>query len=545
MEGSQAKRAADMRRKPSTASWLDTLVLAVLVGSIYIGHLSSQYNFDGTVFAFRVEKALGTGEFWELFHPRHLLYEPLGYLFYKLAYISGSGLRSIIWLEIMDTIFGVAGLCLFHRLSLRLGMDRIIGAGITLCLAFSFGFWFFAVEPEVYVPGVFFLILGFFSICMFMEKGLRGFIPALVLGVLAAVTMGNHIVNGLFLIPLCFGAFRYLCDREEGQRALRVSGFFPVFVLIAVCFILLALIYYEAGVHSALAREIGARNWFLGLADPETPFGYRKSYWVFHPHAASHWLYGILKLFFAEGSHRLSQNPSLVYPLGLAIFIMVFLLFLYLLSLRSIPIHDRPFHVLIWLWLVPYALFTVVWEPRNFELKVFLLVPFYLLLGFALKEFTGRLRILRLVPAILALLLFLVNYYGAILPGAEEKNNLDLERAYFIRENTGPEALIYLAGVSKGYNIGKIYIPYFSGRQTKVMDWHMKEFLSDEGVLNLRVRPGAYILEELIRAGPALKELAGHHRVSPEAIRRSFLGFNPVLVARHDKDFALYRLSFP
>ncbi len=534
-----------MWRKPSPGYWPDTLVLAVLVGSIYIGHLSSRYNFDGTVFAFRIEKALGTGNLWELLHPRHLLYEPAGYLFYKLACISGSGMRSVIWLEIMDTIFGVAGLCLFHRVSLRAGMGRILGASLTLCLAFSFGFWFFAVEPEVYVPGVFFLLIGFYLLYMFMESGWGGFFPVLVLGVVGAITVANHIVNGLFLIPLCFGTFMYLGHREEGREDFRVSGLLSVGGLIAVCFVLVAFIYYEAGVHSALAREMGARGWFLGLADPETPFGYRKSYWVLHVHAAGHWLYGMLSLFFATDSHRLSQSPVLLYPLMLAIFITGFLCFLYFLRLRKIPMHDRRLHVLLWLWLVPYALFTVVWEPRNFELKVFLLAPFYLLIGLALKGFAGRLRVLRLVPAILALLLFLVNYYGAILPGTAEKANLDLERAYFIRENTGPDALIYLAGVSKGYNIGKIYIPYFSGRQTMVMDWRMKEFLSDEGVLALRVRPGAYVLEELIRAGPALFELAGHHGVSPKDIRMSFLRFNPVLVSRHDNDFALYRFSFP
>ncbi len=524
---------------------LDTIIIAFIFLSVCLGHLSSQFNFDGTVFAFRVEKAAAGGGIWELFHPRHIFYEPAGYIFYSVAHALGPALRSIVWLEIMDAVFGAAALCLFHRLALRMGMSRVTAAGLTMCLAFSFGFWFFSVESEVYVPGVFFLLLGFRCLCYFMDRGKHGVGAAGLLGVLAALAMANHIVNGLFLIPLVFGALFFLKKAEPKND----SGFsldIPAAVMMAaVCFAFIFLVYYEAGTHSSLAKEMGAKKWFLGLADPETPFGYRKSYWVLHHAALWHWVLGTAKTFFAAGSHRLFYNAFLGFLVCMAAAIIVILWGIYFLRLRKASAADIKLHLLLWLWLAPYAIFTVIWEPKNFELKVFFLAPLFLLLGLGLKGLKGKVRVIRISPALLAALLFITNFYSSILPGADEKNNIDLQRAYFIRDHTEPLAIIYIAGVSGGYNKGKIYIPYFSQRQAVVMDWRLERMIKDGGRIELDIGPDSYVLHELIATGDAVDQLAKNHETSSNLINAAFLRYRLRTIARHDEDFVLYRVLGP
>lgn len=532
-----------MLRRLSTGYWLDTLLLTALAGSFFIGHLSFQYNFDGTVFAFRVEKAVVAGGVWELFHPRHLLYEPLGYLVYKSAYLLGTGLRSIIWLEMLDALFGALAVALFHRLMLGICCDRVISAGACMCLAFSFGFWFFSVEPEVYVPGVFFLLLCFWLLLWCIKSGRGRVFSAVVLGAASALSAANHVVNGLFIIVIFFGLLLYLPGRGDSGGDKKGINLFAAISAVLVFSVILGVLYYVVAANSGLAQETGAARWFLGLADPRTPYGYTKSYWFFNARAPGYWLEGMKSLVLAAGSHLLVKGTLLKCVYYASIVIIFFMCFLYIIRLILLRGREKGVQPLLWLWFAPYALFSMAWEPRNFEIKLFLLAPFYMLLFSGLKDQGGKGRALRFVPLILAGLLFVFNYFGSILPGSDKSSNLDLSRAEFIMENTEPEAVVCLAGVSRGYNIGKIYIPYFSGRRTFVMDWMIQRMISDKGTLALDVRPGSYVLEELVKSGPALEELASNHGLEAAVISKAFLERNPVLVSRHDDDFALYRLS--
>ena len=543
MTGDDLKSARATGRSP--LHLLESLAIFIIFSSIYLAYLSSQYNFDGAVFALRVEQAVATGNVWELFHPRHLFYEPAGYILFRLAHALGSELRSIVWLEIMNAMFGAAALCLFHRLALRLGMGRLLGAGMTGCLAFSFGFWFFSVEPEVYVPGVFFLLVGLWMLFRFIEKGKAGLFPAALLGIIAAIAILNHVVNSLFLIPMGLATLFYLRNKESIEDTNPSLNFSSFIIMILVCFAVTLSVYYEAGTHSPLAEKTGAWKWFLGLADPETPFGYRKSYWAFHYTAAFHWVQGMAKTLFATDSYRLSQKDAFDYLIYIAVALLIFLLAFYFIRIRKISIEDRKYNVLLWLWLAPYAVFTIIWEPKNFELKVFFLAPFFLLIGLGLKGVSGRIKIFKAAPALLAALLFVINFYSSILPGADAKNNLDLQRSYFIRDNTEPPARIYIAGVSGGYNKGKIYIPCFSRRQAIVMDWRMRDMMKQGGVIDLRVKPGTYVLEELVVTGRALDKLATNHGISSSEIRRAFLRYRLKLIARHDEEFAIYLINSP
>jgi hypothetical protein len=246
---------------------------------------------------------------------------------------------------------------------------------------------------------------------------------------------------------------------------------------------------------------------------------------------------------FASATHTLNEIKSFVILKYLAGAILVVSFIIYFIRSRKIQGHDKPLHFLLWLWLAPYIIFTIIWEPLNFELKIFFLPPLFILMGLGLKGINGRAGILKLAPALLAAVLFINNYYSSILPGADEKNNPDLQRAYFIRDNTEPLAEIYIAGVSKGYNKGKIYILYFSQRQSIIMDWRIKDMLTHDKKIKLNIKPNSYVLNELIEKGPALNELAKHHDIQPESIRKAFMKHRPRPSARHDDNFSIHLIQ--
>jgi len=528
-------------------------VICLAVGLLYLGFLSSRYNFDGTVFALRVERALDLGDrnsLGELLHPRHLLYEPMGYLFCGLARALGLKFRTVFLLQVMDLCFGLAALALLHRLAFRLYRHRLLAGASTLVLAFAFGFWFFAIEAEVYVPGAFFLILAFHYLIgpTYPEPPARAWTTAaLVLALLGALAVLNHVTLGLFLIPLGLEALLYL----RRSRTSWTTGLLPALLFSIIALGLVGAAYLAASQIHPFARAWGLVQWFLGPANPNTPYGYQMNYWSVSlrafPDFGRGWLHTFLAAPYPDPRHGI--------PLVLKISWLVIwgtVLGLYLRNCFRLFQKETRLHLLFLGWLIPYGLWTWLWQANNFELKIALLPPLLLWGGWVLareQERSGKSWPAGLF-AILAAILLLYNLTAAVLPGADAKNNSDLQAAQRITQLTEPDAVIFIAGSGPGYNLGKIYIPYFARREVKVMDWALgfaaepfpAALESELGRLRGAGRP-VYVLSELLQPGPPLEALGRHHRLQPEAIAQFFQDHRPRLVASLNSHLALFKLE--
>ena len=532
---------------------LDQVALALAVFLLYAGFLSSRYNFDGSVFALRVERALVLGDqnsLGELLHPRHLLFEPLGYLFCRAAGALGIHFRAVFLLQIMDVLFGVLSLFLFHRISFRLFPDRLLAAASTLALAFSFGVWIFSIEAEVYASGVFFLLLAFRSLLHRADAAVRQdswITDALVLAAFGALAIANHLTLGLFLIPLGLESLLYLRRPRKGWR----SGLAPALLFSITALGLAGIIYLLAAKLNPAAPLLGFRQWVIGPANSETPYGYRQSYWAAGLQSFPDFGRGMLHLFCAEPYPDTGAGvPVTIAVAWLLAWLLV--LGLYLRNARALWKEDRRTQVLILGWLIPALVWNWFWQPINFELKVALLPPLLLWAGITLSR--EKIRAGRAGPswllAAMALLLFLYNFFAVVLPGARPENNRDLQRALAIGEATEPNAVIFIAGSGPGYNLGKIYLPYFSRREAKVADWLTGPAGSPfpdrlEAALAGIRRQGRpiYVVSELLEPTPALEELARHHRTSAESIRGLFQEHQPRLKVSLDPGLSLYRLE--
>ncbi len=534
-------------------SRLDSIALCLAALLLYAGFLSSRYNFDGTVFALRIERALALHDLsslGELLHPRHLLYEPLGYLFCRAAGALGLQLRTVFLLQLMDVLFGVLSLALFHRIAFRLFPDRFLAAATTLLLAGSFGFWIFAIEAEVYVPGVCFLLLAFRYLLARADAPARPsswITGSLALAVFGALAIANHLTLGLFLIPLGLESLLFL----RRPRKSFWTGLAPALLFSVTALGLAGLTYRLAAGINPAASTLGFRQWVIGPANPESPYGYREDYWTTGLRSAPDFGRGLLHLFFAEPY----PDPGAGVPAAVAgawLLAWLLILGLYLRNARALFKAETRIQVLILSWLIPGLVWNWFWQPSNFELKVALLSPLLLWAGISLaheKTRSGR-AWPRFLPAAMALLLLGYNFAAAVLPGVRPENNRDLQRALAIADATEPEAAVFIAGSGPGYNLGKIYLPYFSRRQAEVADWLTEPAGSpfpdrlEAAVVRIRGqgRP-IYVLSELLEETPALEELARHHRTSPESIRGIFQAHQPRLKVALDPGLSLDRLE--
>ena len=85
----------------SALTWI--VFIAILVS--YLSFPTRNYFFDGIEFSHTIESASRVNT--SLIHPNHLIYNLVGYLFYRLLRLIGLDLRAVAALQIMDSILGV------------------------------------------------------------------------------------------------------------------------------------------------------------------------------------------------------------------------------------------------------------------------------------------------------------------------------------------------------------------------------------------------------------------------------------------------------
>ncbi len=538
-----------------------SLAVAAAVCLLYLGFLSRQYNFDGTVFSLWLGQAVHGGHLGNLFHPHHMLYLPLGFAFAKLLALPGIEGGMAVTLQFMDVLIAGITLVLFHLLCFRHTKSRFVSTVVTLLLAFSWSFWYLSVEPEVYILHTLMVVLSVSLLFKFIDPEAPGRLarapwPAksILLGVSGALCVLTHITGGLFLLPLALGSFLYLTPKEPGglYRRLR-AGTPPVLLMAATAFLLIAIVYWLGYEITPRAAEQGFLPWLIGLADPDTGLGYEKSYWKLSPDAFKLWLAGMQRNLVGGHEDLLSKASWLSLFRAAALFLYVAGIIIYLVRLPQLLRQQKRVHLLLLSAIIPLCLFTMVWEPQNFELKTALHPLLWLAVAMGITSLAPVLKTRRSKTAVYALLpvlacfLFFHNFYSTVLPGSQGKNNPDLQKAYHIRDHTEPEAVVYLAGVNGGYRMGKIYVLYFSGRRRRVVDWIIgrgeRPFPNNLLISLYADRDrSVYVLEELIKEGPALSKLGKNHNIDSSRIKEVFLSLEPELVSRWSESFALYRI---
>lgn len=545
------------RQRPVLWAFATALAAAL----VYLAFISRSYNFDGTVFSFWLGQAVHAGNTGNLFHPHHMLYLPVAYGFAQLMSLAGAESGMALTLQLMDVILAAITILLFHLLCFRHTGSRFVSTLASLLLAFSWSFWYLAIEPEVYILHTLVVLFSMSVLFFFTSSRLRGKAPggswiirSMALGICGALCLLTHITGGLFLLPLALGSFLYLRAAGGGGIYPRFrAGCAPVLITLTATLLITSVVYWIGYEMTPRPAEEGFSSWLIGLASPDTGLGYKKSYWEFSPAMFQKWLSGMEKNI-VDGSGLSLVQGKWLYPLRAAVLLLYISgIMMYVLRLPRLFREQKRVHLLLLSAIIPLCLFSMVWEPKNFELKTALhpLIWFAVATGvqnFAAGIKTDKRRVLAyaLLP-VLAFLLFFHNFYSSILPGSKEENNLALQRARHLRDHTEPDAVIYMAGVSGGYRMGKIYVLYFAGRETRVVDWIMGRGKRPfpENLLNSlyrdRDRP-VYVLEELLKEGPALSKLGRNHNIEPARIKNLFLSMKPQLSSRRSKDFALYRL---
>jgi hypothetical protein len=127
-----------------------TIIASFII--VYLATLTWDYYWDGITFALQIEKVADEGRTPSLlFHQNHLLYNALGYLFYKAAHAIGLSIRALTLLQIANACVGALAVGVFFRIAQRALLSQYAAIVCSAALAFSAAWWKISTDVNAYI----------------------------------------------------------------------------------------------------------------------------------------------------------------------------------------------------------------------------------------------------------------------------------------------------------------------------------------------------------------------------------------------------------
>lgn len=434
---------------------------------IYLCFPTKNYFFDGIAFAQAIEDAprLDTS----LIHPNHLIYNVLGYLFYKLTLAFGIPLRALQVLQIMDSIMSVLSayvLFLTLRLSLR---SLYLCLVLTLLFAFSATWWKFSVDADAYVASVLFILISFYLVHPARKP--RPFLLALAF----SASMCFHQLAVIFYPVAVAGLFLQSPAASTKERVLTILKFsFSAF------FITIGAYYYCFYLSTGTLGLMSFVRWITSFS-PDADFTF--SVWGNLVHSVR----GHVRLLFGG---RFNLLKGLMSPLIIALILILavaaaMLIWRLIRNFRGSNFQwrraldeslSRRLMLLCALWAFVYIAFLYFWLPFHTFYRLFYFPSLILLAGLLLSpnvspDWSDR----KYRAALLVVVLAISNFLFLIYPYSRAQKYPPLALAMEMNQTWTKGTIIYYAATNADNALFKYVNPSTMWKQIKAIELQVPE----------------------------------------------------------------------
>jgi hypothetical protein len=387
------------------------------IALVYFRYLPMSYDFDGTVFSHHLRYALVKGDLNLDQHPHHLFYFPCNYFLYKLLHgLVGYQVLEYFHLQLFSLVFGLLTLGVVYKILNHMSGKQFFAVMGVLLMAFSWGVWYYSVEAEVHMPGLFFIISGIYWLFFKPDNTKNLVLSALLLSIAA----GFHLTNGLIV----FSVLLVFIYRKRPVMSMLKFLFF-YFLFLAVPY----FIFYLTTKYNILTLF---KNLVLGGKD--TYAGYDISYWT--PISFN----SLFESLQTIGGSILRVSSPIFLVISLALLVSV--VTVVIISGKKEK-DKKPYYEML-SWMLPYLLFFSIWAHKNIEFKLNILLPLLILFVYSLSRF--RLTIFKFIIILLVVGVFIGNFYFAMLPANDPQNNESYQLAEAIGNKTVENSLVIIAG---------------------------------------------------------------------------------------------------
>ena len=364
----------------------------------------------------------------DLFHPHHLLFNPIIRSLFLLVSHLGGTVDVIAVAQIHNILWAIAAILAMFLVVRHLLRSDCWGAVAAVLLLLTKGFWAYSTQVQVYVPATACLAV-LTALLILRDKFVRTLPGVLTVSLVFSLSIFYHQASIIFAIPM--GYFLMAGKARAGKKI------FPIVLSLSGGIVLLAYV---------LA--------FLSIAGGKTLAAFVRfclSY-VFYPNPD----WGTLKNVSLKGVGHviLSQAKNFIFfprnwyvpaAVGLAVCLTA-LGFWHALQILK-RANEAKIRIFSALWILPVYFFLLWYSPGTFELMIGTVLPILLLVFIALNEFllsmkSSTRRILAAFGIVIILCLGFVNFRQAILP-AHGSRGPDYDEAKLLNMGTPQDATIF------------------------------------------------------------------------------------------------------
>jgi hypothetical protein len=428
--------------------YLNPWILCVATAVVYLLFPTRVYYWDGITFAQAIEGAQGLSV--SLVHPNHLVYNFVGYSFYKVLHAIGFELRAITALQILNALLSAACagvLFVILKDSLR---SLYLSVCLTLLFAFSATWWKFSTDADAYIPSVLFLLVSFYLVLPDRKPS-----PVL-LGLTFFVSMCFHQL-AIVAYPV-FALGVYLQDGAISIRRRVVHAALFSLVTLGLIVGTYVLLFYLATGTFAVGKLL---RWTVSYSpDADTQFNLWSN--------LGYSLRGHVRLFFGGRFNLLRGivNPAVIVLMVCFAVAVLFLIVQVLRSLRTLRLRHlqlepriKTILLLSLLWTIVYVVFLFFWLPQNTFYRLFYLPALILLFGVALSSLENRVSVRRFRLAALVAAVALANFLFLIYPYSHVQKYPPLAFALQMNREWPTAMVIYYAAENSDAGLVRYFNP--------------------------------------------------------------------------------------
>lgn len=380
---------------------------------VYAATLTQVHTFDALSYILDVSRK----PWQQLFHPHHLAYGPFGAIMSALV----TGVDVATALQCANAVAGSLGSAVFCAIVYRRWQRIDIALLATGSLAFSYAYWYYAVEVEVYTLATLCVMWILWLIMEPQPSRLRWQL-SLALGMAGAVLF--HQTNALLALPLLVRAWPALRVPGNDRRGWVFAGAGAFLIVVS------AYAWVMVGV-SGFDTYASAHQWLFDYVD-------------------SGWWGGKATLW--DLLTGLSDTIAAGWGgwIGIALICLT----------ASTVVYQRIRVQNVWLlvWFVTYAGFFGWWEPDNIEFWIGItpVVVLLVMSGFAQLH---RTDVRLLLAYVIVFSTFLVNLSAIRLRG-DATTDLQRRIAQAVRASSQPADLLLVPD-----GLQELYLPYYEQRE--------------------------------------------------------------------------------
>jgi hypothetical protein len=445
-------------------------MVAAGMAALYLATLTANHTEADDAVSYAVGIREGNTDAAVL-HAHHLLWGAIGWVGHNAALALGFGGGALEVLQVQNALTGAIGIGLLWWWLRSIGWPPLACVSACGVLGFSYAYWFYSSETEVYVLSAALLVCCLAAAHRAArEPALRNFA---LLGLANGLAVLAHDTNVLFAAVV---AVVLLVSRRDAPVAELVRRGIA-YAAVAVAVVVPA--YTAAALVNGYDSPRKAYDWITGYTHSSEWGETRASQVPKGVAGASRSLVGGHFVFsndtLADRLERLGgRNPREErflmrdFPAGLGVVLL--LLAAVVAAALSVAAFgavrgrtrldegSRLLAIVCLAWAVVYGVFAVWWDPLNVEFWIVVWIPLALLISLPLAVGDRAVpRRARIAVAALVGGLFLVNLAGSILPQASEEDDYWRARIdWYEREGTRADLV-----VANGYH-QTAYIAYFA-----------------------------------------------------------------------------------